>query len=202
MRFIQARSASRRNVGCCRMATHRRDGKASVARSFRLVTLDGMVRTTSRTSSSSPPASPIPASFIQARSASRANVGCCRIATHRRDGKASVARSFRLVTLDGMVRTTSRTSSSSPPASPIPAPFIRGGEFSTCRMRALTAAATRRRDGKASVARSFRLVTRDGVARTTSRTSSSSPPASPIPAPFIQARSAGKGNSDGGPVHP
>jgi hypothetical protein len=40
-----------------------------------------------------------------------------------------------------------------------------------------------RRDGKASVARRFRLATRYGMARTTSRTSSSSPPASPIPAP-------------------
>jgi hypothetical protein len=40
----------------------------------------------------------------------------------------------------------------------------------------------RRRDGKGSVARRFRLATRDGVVRTTSRTSSSSPPPSPIPA--------------------
>jgi hypothetical protein len=61
-------------------------------------------------------------------------------------------------------------------------PFPRGGEFSTCRMRAFTAAAMRRRDGKASVARRFRLATRDGMVRTTSRTSSSSPPPSPIPA--------------------
>jgi hypothetical protein len=77
-----------------------------------------------------------------------------------------------------------------------PSPHASRGNVGWCRI------ATRRRDGKASVARSFRLVTRDGVARTTSRTSSSSPPASPIPAPFIQARSASKGNSDGGPVHP
>jgi hypothetical protein len=130
-------------------------------------------------------------------------------AMRRRYGKGSVARRFRLATRSGVARTTSRKSSSSPPPSPIPAspfpwrrvfnlpgsrspvaasfqlagfPFPRGGEFSTCRMRAFTALAMRRRYGKGSVARRFRLATRSGVARTTSRTSSSSPPPSPIPA--------------------
>jgi hypothetical protein len=45
------------------------------------------------------------------------------LGTCRRAGKASVARRFRLATPGGMARTTSRTSSSSPPASPLPAPL-------------------------------------------------------------------------------
>jgi len=71
----------------------------------------------------------------------------------------------------------------------LPCPAPRGGEFLNLPCPRVGAALTPsriqplRRDGKASVARRFRLATRSSVARTTSRTSSSSPPASPIPAP-------------------
>jgi hypothetical protein len=179
------------------MPTRRRDGKASVARRFRLATRGGMARTTSRTSSSSPPASPILAPFIPTRyhpSPQRKQGKCWwhRVPRRRRDGKASVARRFRLATLGGMARTTSRTSSSSPPASPIPAPFIPTRYHPSPQRKQAKCwwhrVPRRRRDGKASVARRFRLATRGGMARTTSRTSSSSPPASPIPAPFIPTR--------------
>jgi hypothetical protein len=51
------------------------------------------------------------------------------------DGKGSVARRFRLATRDGVVRTTSRTSSSPPPPSPIlgsPSPVAASFQLAEC----------------------------------------------------------------------
>jgi hypothetical protein len=180
-------------------------------------TRDGVARTTSRTSSSSPAPPPLPGS----RCVIDCVAGCHALASGRRPAKKKwhdamfFVKPFRrseIPTCRPERRGTHNksdillvSSTFADPGFPLP----RGGEFSTCRVPVppwrrvfnlpcsrshvaasfqlaesghLPAAAMRRRDGKGSVARRFRLVARSGVARTTSRTSSSSPPPSPIPA--------------------